>query len=120
SVAVMELKLDSFFDIKTSNIKMNGISKFPFVKRDIALLLDKEVPVKDLLKTIRQIDRNLIRDCEVFDVYEGIAIGPGRKSVAISIAFQSENRTLKDEEVNELEKKIKSELVAKFKAVLRS
>lgn len=120
NVAVMELKLDSFFEIKTSSVKMNGISKFPFVKRDIALLLDKEVLVKDLLKTIRQIDRNLISDCEVFDIYEGIAIEKGQKSVAISITFQAEDRTLKDEEVNTLEKKIKDELVTKFKATLRS
>ena len=76
--------------------------------------------VKDLLKTIRQIDRNLISDCEVFDIYEGIAIEKGQKSVAISITFQAEDRTLKDEEVNTLEKKIKDELVTKFKATLRS
>lgn len=118
-IAVLELKLDSVFEMKTSAVRMNEISKFPFVKRDIALLVDLKVEAKDLLKAINRVAKELVIASDVFDVYEGENIEAGKKSIAISISYRTNDHTLIEKEANELEMKIKEELIKEFKAVLR-
>ncbi|MDY0177669.1 MAG: phenylalanine--tRNA ligase subunit beta [Bacilli bacterium] len=118
-VVALELRLDSVFALKTSLIKMREISKYPFVNRDIALLVDRQIEVRDLLKSINKIGKDLVIASEVFDVYEGENIEPDKKSVAISISYRANDHTLVEKEVSELEAKIKSELNRQFKAVVR-
>ena len=118
-MVALELRLDSVFALKTSLIKMREISKYPFVNRDIALLVDRQIEVRDLLKSINKIGKDLVIASEVFDVYEGENIEPDKKSVAISISYRANDHTLVEKEVSELEAKIKSDLNRQFKAVGR-
>ncbi len=119
NVVVLELSLDALFDMKTGNIKMQEISKFPTVSRDLALLVSKKIEVKDLIKEIKMSSKGLIQDVEIFDIFESENLGLDLKSVALSITYGSNDHTLKDDEVNASIENIKKILNDKFHAVLR-
>ena len=71
---------------------------FPAVRQDIAVSVAEEVPVGDLVAAAREAAGDELREIRVFDVYRGDQVGPGRKSVAFSVAYQSAERTLTDED----------------------
>ena len=98
---------------------MSPISRYPSVSRDLAFVINKDIPVKDLLRSIRMIGKSLVRDAVVFDVYEGEHVEEGKKSVAISVTYMSDDHTLKDNEIIDMEDKIKFELTKTYKAELR-
>jgi len=74
--------------------------KFPAVRRDLALVLDRNFPADMVVKTIRECGASLLESVEVFDVYEGSAVAAGKKSVALACRYRAKDRTLTDEEVN--------------------
>ena len=119
NAVVLEMELDSLLSAKVSLVKMSPISRFPSVSRDLAFVVNKDVPVKDLIRSIRMIGKALVRDANVFDVYEGEHVGEGKKSVAISVTYMSDDHTLQDKEIIDMEDKIKFELTKTFKAELR-
>ena len=94
------------------------VAKFPPVKRDLAVVVDREVPVAQIEKVIRAKGKNLEK-LELFDVYEGKGIPEGKKSVAFSLTFRAPDRTLSDEEVNKVLADIINEL-SKIGANLRA
>ncbi len=120
NAVVLEMNLDPLLSAKVSTIKMSSISRFPSVSRDLAFVVNKDVPVKDLLRSIRMIGKSLVRDAVVFDVYEGEHVQEGYKSVAISVTYMSDDHTLKEAEITDMEDKIKFELTKTYKAELRS
>lgn len=81
------------------------IPKFPAVSRDIAILLDSDVPAERVYKAIRHVDP-LISDVFLFDLYQGKHVPDGKKSMAYSIRYQAHDRTLREEEVNILHEKV--------------
>lgn len=119
SVVVLEICLDYLFDLKVGGTKSKPISKFPTVNRDLALLVDKKVLAKDLIKTIKQVGKGIVKNAEIFDVYEGTGIDPFKKSIAISVCYGSDDHTLLEKEVGDVEEKIKFELTKVYGAVLR-
>ena len=119
NAVVLEMNLDPLLSAKVSTVKMNPISRFPSVSRDLAFVINKDIPVKDLIRSIKMIGKSLVRDASVFDVYEGEHVEAGKKSVAISVTYMSEDHTLKDNEIIDMEDKIKFELTKTFKAELR-
>ena len=119
SAVVLEMNLESLLAAKVSVTKMAPFSKFPSVTRDLALVVDKTVEVRDLIKTIKVEGKGIVVDAYVFDVYEGVHIAEGKKSVAISIVYQKSDSTLKDADVNEAENKIKFALNKAYKAEIR-
>ena len=119
SAVVLEMNLDSLLSAKVSITKMTPISRFPSVSRDLALVVKKEIEVRDLLKCIKMTGRGLVSEAHVFDVYEGEHIEEGKKSVAISVIYSSDDRTLSDKEIIEMENRIKFELTKQFGAELR-
>ena len=119
SAVALEMNLDSLLDAKVSTIKMSPISKFPSVTRDLALVVDKEVAAKDLIKVIKVTGRGLVSNAEVFDVYEGEHILSSKKSIAISVTYSSDDHTLSDKEIIDMENRIKFELTKQYKAELR-
>lgn len=119
SVVVLELVLDAFLDMRVAPIKSKPISKFPLVKRDLALVVDKKVLAKDLIKTIKQVGKGLVKNAEIFDVYEGEGIEKDKKSIAISVSYGSDDHTLLEKEVGDVEEKIKFELTKVYGAALR-
>lgn len=74
--------------------------KFPAVRRDLALVVDRELPVAQVLRTIVELNVPLLENVEIFDVYAGAPIASGKKSVALACRYRSNDRTLTDEEVN--------------------
>lgn len=119
SVAILEMNLSPLFELKSSLKKAQEISKFPVVTRDLALVLPKEVTSEEVLSEIRKSDRNLIKNVEVFDVYSGEGIDEGYKSLALSVTYGAEDRTLKEQEIVALETNILLLLERNEKAKLR-
>jgi len=106
-------------EIKTSKPKYKEISKFPAVKKDIALVVDKEIEALELVKTIKKACGSNIKDIEIFDVYEGKGIEDGKKSLAYSLTFSSQDKTLTDDEINPLFEKIIVAAGKEFGGMLR-
>ena len=95
------------------------VSRFPSVRRDIAVIVDDEVGVGRLLDGVRRNSPATLNDSEVFDLYRGEGIGAGKKSVAIGLTFRSDSRTLDDTEVDGFVEAIVGGLEADFGAELR-
>ena len=106
-------------EIKKSKVSFSELSKFPAVKRDLALLLDKGVQFAEIVKIARESERKLLKDVELFDVYEGKNLPPGQKSNAVSFYLQHETKTLNDKQIEAIMKKIQSGLEQKLGAQLR-
>ena len=119
SAVVLEMNLDSLLSAKVSITKMTPISRFPSVSRDLAFVVDKEVVSRDLIKTIKVTGKGLVSEAQVFDVYEGEHVGENKKSVAISVTYSSDDHTLGEKEIIEMENRIKFELTKQFHAELR-
>jgi phenylalanyl-tRNA synthetase beta chain len=95
------------------------VSRFPSVRRDIAVVVDDEVGAGPLLDAVRRNAPATLNDSAVFDLYRGEGIDGGRKSVAIGLTFRSDSRTLDDAEVDGLVETIIARLEAEFGAELR-
>ena len=118
-VYVMEISLDKLLSKKVGKMKYKELSKFPVVKKDIAVLVNKEVPAQELLKTIKNNGGKLLQESKVFDLYEGKGIPEGKKSIAFSVTLGDANKTLTDEEVNKVMEKVIAGLQSKHGAELR-
>ena len=119
SAVVLEMNLDNLLTAKVGVTKMSPISRFPSVSRDLALVVKKEVIARDLIKVIKVTGRGLVSEAQVFDVYEGEHIEESKKSIAISVTYSSDDHTLSDKEITDMENNIKFELTKKFGAELR-
>ena len=119
SSLVCEINLDDLFDVKTSKLKFKAPSIYPTMKRDIALVVKEELHVKDIINVIKKSSKGMVSDITVFDVYMGEHIDKGYKSVALSLTYSDEKRTLKEEEVNNVHNNILSALNKQLNATLR-
>ena len=119
-VFALEINLDLLLEIKTGRPKYKEISKFPSVKKDIALVVDKDIQADEIAKVIRKACGSNLSYAKVFDLYEGANVGAGKKSLAFSLEFVSNEKTLTDEEINPLLDKIVEATNKAFGATLRS
>ncbi len=106
-------------EIKKSKVTFSEISKFPAVKRDLALLLDKNVQFAEIEKIATESERKLLKGVTLFDVYEGKNLPAGKKSYAVSFYLQDEGKTLNDKQIDAIMKKIQTNLEQKLGAQLR-
>jgi phenylalanyl-tRNA synthetase beta chain len=95
------------------------LSRFPEVRRDLALLADRDVPASALLAAIRESAGEWLTDLKLFDVYHGKGIDPHRKSLAVGLTWQHPSRTLNDDEVSTTTQNILTSLEQRFNATLR-
>ncbi|MBC9251154.1 phenylalanine--tRNA ligase subunit beta [Pseudomonas alcaligenes] len=95
------------------------LSRFPEVRRDLALLADRELPAQAVLACIREAAGEWLTDLRLFDVYHGKGIDPHRKSLAVGLTWQHPSRTLNDDEVNTTTQNILTSLEERFNATLR-
>jgi phenylalanyl-tRNA synthetase beta chain len=95
------------------------LSRFPEVRRDLALLVDREQPAEAVLATIREAAGEWLTDLKLFDVYHGKGIDPHRKSLAVGLTWQHPSRTLNDDEVSTTTQNIITSLEERFNATLR-
>jgi phenylalanyl-tRNA synthetase beta chain len=99
--------------------KFSELSRFPEVRRDLALLADRELPAVSVLACIREAAGEWLTDLRLFDVYHGKGIDPHRKSLAVGLTWQHPSRTLNDDEVNTTTQNILTSLEERFNATLR-
>ena len=104
---------------RSNTVSFKEIAKFPAVKRDLALLLDKEVKFADIEKIAYETDRKLMKNVELFDVYEGKNLDAGKKSYAVTFTIQDEKQTLNDKAIDKLMQKLVKNLQDKLGAKLR-
>ena len=113
------------FELKQSAIANNNIpvfsplSRFPEVRRDLAILVDEALPVADILTVINESSSDLVKETQIFDIYQGKGVDEGRKSVAFGLILQEFSRTLTDNEVDSEIENIVSTLNQQFAATLR-
>src|SRR5690606_29148199 len=113
-VFVFELSLEEVAEGRLP--QFSELSRFPEVRRDIAVLVDKSVAAGDLLADIREQAGEALKNLRLFDVYEGKGIDPLSKSLAIGLTLQHSSRTLTDDEVNAVMDKVLSSLEQGFNA----
>jgi len=113
------------FEIQQSAIARSAIpafkplSRFPEVRRDLAVLVDESVPAADILSAIDKTSSELVKETQLFDIYQGKGVEEGRKSVAFGLILQEFSRTLTDNEVDSEIDNIVSTLNQQFAATLR-
>jgi len=95
------------------------LSPFQPVERDFAFVVENSVKAADIVRAAQSVDRKLITNVTVFDVYEGKGIEPGKKSIAIAVTMQPRDRTMTDEEIDALAAKIIAEVSKRTGGVLR-
>ena len=100
-------------------IKISELSKFPSVKRDLALLLDNTVQFKEIYNLAFQSERKLLKEVDLFDVYEGDNLPDDKKSYAVSFVLQDENKTLEDKQIDKIMNKLQQTFEKNLNAVLR-
>ena len=97
-----------------------NISDFQKSERDFAFVIDKSFKSQDLTEIISNVDNSLIQSVRIFDVYQGENIPPDKKSVALNVTIQSSVKTLNEEDLNQITKKIISTVEKKTGAKIRS
>ncbi|CAD5109878.1 phenylalanine--tRNA ligase subunit beta [Zestomonas carbonaria] len=95
------------------------LSRFPEVRRDLAILVDRDVAAEAVLETIRSSAGEWLTELRLFDVYHGKGIDPHRKSLAVGLTWQHPSRTLNDDEVSSTTQNILASLEERFNATLR-
>ena len=106
NVFVMEINLDKLLAKRVGKMKFKEISKFPVIKKDLSILTDKNISSMDLANKIKKSAGKLLIDINVFDLYEGKNIDENKKSLAYSLTFGDNNRTLNDDEINAVMDKV--------------
>ena len=106
NVYVLEINLDKLLEKKTGKMKYKEISKFPSVKKDLAVVIDKDITSEEIAKQIKKLAGNLLLGSKIFDVYTGENIEENKKSIAYSLEFGAADRTLTDDEINAILEKI--------------
>ena len=107
-INAFELFLDDVPSInkKTTNKPILHLSDFQSVSRDFAFILDQNIKGYDLIETAMKIDKNIIQDVEIFDLFKDPNLGKNKKSMAIKVTMQASDRTLTEDEIQELSSKI--------------
>jgi phenylalanyl-tRNA synthetase beta chain len=99
--------------------RFREISRFPEVRRDLAIIVDENTSSASILKSVRSTAGEWLTQTVLFDVFQGANLGLGRKSVAFGLILQHPSRTLKDEEVNSVVNQVVASLQHEFNATLR-
>lgn len=118
SVLVAEINLDLIKKYIGKKIVYQGIVKYPSVPRDLALVVDEGILVGSILNTIGKIDKK-VEKVELFDIYRGTGVLPGKKSVAVSIILRDKSKTLEEKEINDIMAKILEKVKKEYGAELR-
>lgn len=120
-VYISEINWDEVLNFAMNfNFKFKEITKFPAVKRDLALLIEQEIQYKELYESCQQLGMNELRSMQLFDVYEGDKLPSGKKSYAMSFLLQNDTKTLSEVEIEEVMNKLIYNFKTNFNAELRN
>lgn len=118
-VSLFELSVDKIFKLSTSNFKLKTYSKFPIIERDLAVVINEDVPAWEILNVLSNLKIPELLEYELFDEYKGGNIEAGKKSIAMHFNIQGIEKNLVDNEIDEIIKRIMAKLEEKFGAVIR-
>lgn len=118
-VLYADVKWETAIKFVSDKIKYNEIPKYPEVRRDLALLLNNEITFEQIYQIAEQSDKKLVKEIDLFDVYQGDKLPEGKKSYAVSFILQDAEKTLTDEQIEKTMSKILSNLTEKLGATLR-
>lgn len=114
-----EILLEPLYDLTNARVAYRDLPRFPGMERDLAIVVNEEVEAGSLIQVIRENAGELLQQIQVFDVFTGSKLGEGKKSVAISLTYRHQERTLTDEEVAGVTEKAVAALQQTFGAELR-
>ena len=114
-----EFNWDLVIKLLSNKIKFTSIPKYPEVRRDFALLVDTNVAFESIYKVARQTEKSLLKDINLFDVYEGKNLPEGKKSYAVSFTIQDTTKTLTDVQIDKIMSKLQSNFESELGAKLR-
>jgi phenylalanyl-tRNA synthetase beta chain len=117
---VFELDLGRLLREARETVRYTDVVSFPAVRQDLAFAVPEEVPAAELAAAAREAAGPELREMRPFDVYRGEQVGEGRKSIAFAVSFQSEERTLTDEDAAALRERVVRALKERFGAELRA
>ncbi len=115
-----ELNFNVLVNSSSPTVKMREIPKYPSVTRDLAIVIDAKITAQDLMNTIKKAGKKTLIDVDIFDVYQGVNIESGKKSIALSLVFQDYTKTLSTEEVDQLVSRILKAVSQELDGQLRS
>ena len=114
-----EIDVVLLHDLEGAEPVYTPLPRFPAITRDIAVVCDAAVPVGELTECIRKAEKNVLRGVKLFDVYTGVGIPEGKKSVAFSLTLRSDDGTLTDDHAEEAVRAVLDALRENFGAVIR-
>jgi len=117
-----EIFLDDISQFQTNKSSSKGSffnNPYQMVERDFAFLFPKETLTNEIVKIVKKIDKNIIQNVTIFDVYEGDKLPDNKKSIALRVLLQPQNKTFTDEEIENLSKKIIDIITNSFQAIIR-
>ena len=114
-----EFEANAFINAAKTERVYKQIPKFPGISRDIAVVIKKDVAVGDILRTCKSAGGKLLKEVDFFDVYEDAKLGDGMKSVAVSLIFRDDNKTLSDADIKAPYDNIIAKLEKQYDAHLR-
>lgn len=117
---VFELDYDAMTAVSKPLLRMKEIAKYPYVVRDLAIIVKEQVPAKAILDLLQKEAGEVLQSLDIFDVYRGEAVGEGNKSIAISLVFQDPNKTLETAQIDEIIKRIIQSIETNLQGSLRS
>ena len=104
---------------KDTNIRYSKVSRFPFVRRDLSLLIENKISFEELLKIAKETDTTILQSVNLFDVYQGENVPEGKKSYALSFILQDKTKTLTDKYIDKVMKKLIKSYENKLGAIVR-
>ena len=119
-VFVFEIQVQPLIQTYNAIAKYQALPKYPFINRDLAVLVPNEIAISQVQELVEQAAGEYLSAFKLFDVYQGKQVAEGHKSIAFTLTFQANDRTLTDKEVEEFTKNILSSLQDKFNLKLRS
>jgi len=118
-IIIFELNLEKLLALIPDSVQFVSIPKYPPIERDIAVIVDETIPSSRICEMIRTFPSEIIEEVSVFDYYKGANIPAGRKSLAFNIVYRAKDKTLRDEEVEELHSSLVRYIIEKTGGELR-
>jgi len=118
-VVYAEIDFDALLQARQPLVKIQTPSRFPPADRDISFFIDESTPQGELQAAIREAGGDLLERVELFDVFRGGTVPPGRKSLAFSLRYRATDRTLEDDEVSAAHARVEESLRSRFGAEVR-
>jgi phenylalanyl-tRNA synthetase beta chain len=118
-VFLCELDFDRLYDLRQSSPLFKSLPRYPSVVRDMALVVDEDLPVREPWEFVWNQRIALLERLEIFDIYRNPQLGAGKKSIGYRLTYRALDRNLTDEEVNELHGQLVAKVLKAFDAVLR-